>query len=224
MKKNWWQLEKGRIRRCLLSSIFTRFICENHQLNDSRRTEKHLGLLFWLRSLFAFSPQWITKEKKYKGRESGNLHWRDWRSELCLFLSLWLSMCYKTSHSNQHFTGNEHNRSPLLDTLRSNTENTGALPCVARANVNCVLNIQASYLMFLGHSLLLGSMHRGPLSILLSPACRMVQNSPWSLLGIYPGLAWLLSTEIVREELAWSKPMLGTVLTVQSRIWVITSA
>lgn len=37
-----------------------------------------------------------------------------------------------------------HNRSPLLDTLRSNTESTGALPSVAGANVNCVLDILAT--------------------------------------------------------------------------------
>lgn len=37
-----------------------------------------------------------------------------------------------------------HNRSPLLDTLRSKTENTGALPSVAGANVNCVLDILAT--------------------------------------------------------------------------------
>lgn len=36
------------------------------------------------------------------------------------------------------------NRSPLLDTLRSNTESTGALPSVAGANVNCVLDILAT--------------------------------------------------------------------------------
>lgn len=88
------------------------------------------------------------------------------------------------------------NRSPLLDTLRSNTESTGPFPSVTGASVSCAVNTGYSY-----------SVLPGPLTaprtncmecICPFSASKRAWTSPQFLLGLIPGLAWLLCSGIAR--------------------------
>ena len=95
-----------------------------------------------------------------------------------------------------------HNSSPLLDTLRSNTENTGTLPSVTGASVSCGVNIQATLFNVPRTThCSQDQLHGAPLPVLFSSASKTAWTSPQCLLGLVPGLAQLLCSGIVRGEL-----------------------
>lgn len=85
------------------------------------------------------------------------------------------------------------NGSPLLDTLRSNTESTGPFPSVTGAGVSCAVNTGYSY------SVLPGPL-TAPRTNCICPfsASKRAWTSPQFLLGLVPGLAWLLCSGIAR--------------------------